>query len=106
MLYLTKIQIVYRMYHFKRNSGNTHKVVWLFAIVELSGKNCDIEPKRATQFLQLVPLFLINEVGTKAPKASVQSHQQSSFHSQLGAITFLGTWLVGFMPRWCPLEGA
>jgi len=79
--------------------------VWLFAIVELIDKKCDIE-QRATQFLQLVPLFLINEVGTKAPKASVQSHQQSSSHSQLGAITFLGTWLVGLMPRWCLVEGA
>jgi hypothetical protein len=94
------------MYNFKRKFGNIQKVAWLFAMVELIDKKCDIEPKRATQFLQLVPLFLINEVGTKAPKASVRSHQQSSFHSQLGAITFLGTWLVGLMPRWCPLEGA
>jgi hypothetical protein len=106
MLYLTKIRVVYRMYHFTRNSGNTEKVVWLFAVVRLIDKNSDIEPKRATKFLQLVPLFLINEVGTKAPKGLVQSHQQSSSHSQLGAITFLGTWLVGLMPRWCPLEGA
>jgi hypothetical protein len=79
------------MYHFKRNSGNTQKVVWLFAIVQLIDKMSDIERKRATQFLQLVLLFLINEVGTKTPKGSVQSHQQSSSHLQLGAITFLGT---------------
>lgn len=83
------------MYHFERNSGKTQRVVWLFAIVELIDKKCDIEPKRATQFLHLVPVFLINEVGTKALQASVQSHQHSSSHSQLGAITFLGTWLVG-----------
>jgi len=106
MFYLTKIQVVHRIYHCKRNSGITQKVVWLFTIVELIDKKCDIELKRATQFLQLVPLFLINELSTKAPKASVQSHQQSSSHSQLGAITFLGTWLVGLMSRWCPLEGA
>lgn len=66
MVYLTKIQLVYRMYHFERNFGKTHKVVWLFAVVELIDNKCDIEPKRATQFLHLVPLFLINEVGTKA----------------------------------------
>jgi hypothetical protein len=82
---------MYIMHNFERNSGKTQKVVWLFTIVELIDKKCDIKPKRVTQFLHLVPLFLINEVGTKAPKASVQSHQQSSSHSQLGAITFRGT---------------
>jgi hypothetical protein len=79
------------MYHFERRSGKTQKVVWLFTVVELIDKKRDIKQKRATQFMHLVPLFLINEVDTKAPKASVQSHQQSSSHSQLGAITFLGT---------------
>jgi hypothetical protein len=55
MVYLTKIQLVYRMYHFERSSVKTRKVVWLFAIVELIDKKCDIEPKRATQFSHLVP---------------------------------------------------
>jgi hypothetical protein len=91
MMMMMKIQLVYRRYYFERNSGKTQKVVWLFTIIELIDKNCDIEPKKATQFLHLVPLFLINEVGNKAPKASVHSHQQGSAHSQVGAITFLGT---------------